>query len=118
MQDFRRLDIYKRAIDYCVEVYKFSTKLPSSEQYGLVSQIRRAVTSIPLNISEGAGTNSNKEFCLFITYSYRSVNEVLTCLELTKKLGLSKEETKVESLEKEGAELSRMIYAFSKKLKT
>ncbi len=118
MQDFRRLDIYKRAIDYCVEVYKFSTKLPSSEQYGLVSQIRRAVTSIPLNISEGAGANSNKEFCLFITYSYRSVNEVLTCLELTKKLGLSKEETKVESLEKEGAELSRMIYVFSNKLKT
>lgn len=64
MQDFRRLDIYKRAIDYCVEVYKVSAKLPSSEQYGLVSQIRRAVTSVPLNISEGAGASSNKEFYL------------------------------------------------------
>jgi four helix bundle protein len=116
MQDFRKLNIYQRAIDYSVETYKFSAALPADEKYGLVSQIRRAVASIPLNISEGAGSNSNKEFALFLGYAYRSCNEVLTCLELVEKLGLSRGENGVSGLEKEGIELSRMIYSFLKKL--
>ncbi|MDD5455088.1 MAG: four helix bundle protein [Candidatus Ratteibacteria bacterium] len=116
MQNFRKLNIYNRAIGYCTEIYKFSTKLPTSEKYGLISQIRRAASSIPLNISEGAGANSNKEFSLFVSYAYRSANEVLTCLELIKKLGLYKAEAQIESLEKEGIELSRMLYTFLKKL--
>ena len=55
MQDFRKLDIYKRAIEYSVSIYKFSSELPTDEKYGLISQIRRAVSSIPLNVSEGVG---------------------------------------------------------------
>jgi four helix bundle protein len=47
MQDFRKLNIYNRAIEYCTEIYKFSIKLPTSEKYGLISQIRRAASSIP-----------------------------------------------------------------------
>ena len=57
MQDFRKLEIYKRAIEYCSKIYEFSAKLPASEKFGLISQIRRAASSIPLNISEGAGYN-------------------------------------------------------------
>jgi four helix bundle protein len=88
MQDFRKLNIYKRAIEYCKKIYKFSTKLPSNEKYGLISQIRRAAISIPLNISEGSGCNTDKEFSQFISYAYRSINEVLTCLELSVELKL------------------------------
>ena len=116
MQDFRKLDIYKRAIEYSTRIYKFSAKLPTNEKYGLVSQIRRAVSSIPLNISEGAGCSSNKEFALFINYAYRSCNGVLTCLELIVTLNLYKGKDEIDTLEKEGVELSRMIYAFFKKL--
>lgn len=116
MQDFRKLDIYKRAMEYSVNIYKFSTELPVDEKYGLVSQIRRAVSSMPLNISEGAGCNSNKEFALFINYAYRSCNEVLTCLELVHSLGLNQSNGNITNLEKEGIELSRMLYAFCKKL--
>ena len=116
MQDFRKLEIYKRAIEYSVSTYKFSTKLSASEKYGLVSQIRRAVSSIPLNISEGSGCNSNKEFALFINYGYRSCNEVLTCLELIDRLSLYKERKELELLEKEGVELNCMIYTFFKKI--
>ncbi len=118
MQNFRKLEIYSRAIDYCTSIYRFSAKLPSNEKYGLVSQIRRAVSSIPLNISEGAGCSSNKEFSLFVNYAYRSCNEVLTCLELVVKLSLYKNRTEINELEKEGIEISRMIYSFSKKLIT
>lgn len=116
MQDFRKLEICNRSIDYCGAIYKFSAHLPAHEKYGLISQIRRAVTSIPLNISEGAGTSSNKEFAHFIGYAYRSANEVLTCLELTEKLDLSRNHHLLEALRREGSQLSRMIYSFFKKL--
>ncbi|HLF18373.1 MAG TPA: four helix bundle protein [Candidatus Omnitrophota bacterium] len=112
MQDFRKLHIYQKSIDYCSVIYKFSTKLPVHEKYGLISQIKRAASSISLNISEGAGSATKKEFAQFITYSYRSVNEVLTCLELIKKLNLLDEAHELNSLEQDGIELSRMIYRF------
>lgn len=108
--------IYRRAIEYCVMVYKFTTELPTDEKYGLISQIKRAVVSIALNISEGAGSQSKKEFALFVSYAYRSCNEVLACLELIFKLSLCKDKDKIVALEKEGGELSRMIYAFLSKL--
>jgi len=60
------LNIYKRAIEYCTKIYRFSAKLPSNEKYGLIPQIRRAAISIPLNISEGSGCNTDKEFSQFI----------------------------------------------------
>lgn len=116
MQDFRKLTIYHRAIEYCVQIYEFSTHFPKEEKYGLTSQIRRAATSIPLNISEGAGCHTKKEFAVFVGYSYRSCNEVLTCLELSKKLGLSSANKTVSELEEKGIELSRMLYGFLKKL--
>src|SRR4030042_5880154 len=112
MQDFRKLNIYKRAIEYCKKIYKFSTKLPSNEKYGLIPQIRRAAVSIPLNISEGSGCNTDKEFHQFISYAYRSVNEVLTCLELSVELKLLKDGIEIEDLTNEGIELSKMIYGF------
>lgn len=112
MQDFRKLKIYQKSLEYCAFIYKFSVFLPSNEQYGLTTQLRRAATSIPLNISEGAGSASKKEFALFISYAYRSTNEVLTCLELINKLELSKGKSIIKDLENQGIELSRMIYRF------
>jgi four helix bundle protein len=117
MQDFRKLNIYKKAIEYCKNIYQFSIKLPPNEKYGLISQIRRAVVSISLNISEGSGCSTNKEFSQFISYAYRSVNEVLTCLELSIQLNLIKDKTEIDILIIEGINLSKMIYNFSKKLK-
>ena len=116
MQDFRKLALYQRSLAYCVSIYEFSTQFPKEEKYGLTSQIRRAATSIPLNISEGSGCNTKKEFALFIGYAYRSCNEVLTCLELSTKLGLHRPDKTVMELEEKGIELSRMIYGFLRKL--
>lgn len=116
MQDFRKLDIYKRAIEYCSEIYRFSANLPDDEKYGLISQMRRAGTSIPLNISEGAGCTTNKEFAHFVSFAYRSVNEVLTCLELIEKLGLDRDIDNLDKLRNEGMQLSRMTYVFIKKV--
>ena len=59
---------------------------------------------------------SNREFALFVNYAYRSCNEVLTCLELARFLRLCLPNGKITNLEEEGIELSRMLYAFCKKL--
>jgi len=62
MQDYHQLDIWNRAMDYAVAIYEFAASLPEAEKYNLASQLRRAVTSVPLNIAEGCGTASNTEF--------------------------------------------------------
>ena len=115
MQDYRKLDIWKRAMDYSVKLYKFSTKFPENEKYGLVTQLRRSACSIPLNIAEGAGSDSSKEFKVFLGYAHRSVHEVLTILELSNRLNLIKSNSS-ESLAKEGREIRAMIFAFMQKL--
>jgi four helix bundle protein len=102
-------------MDYTVKIYKFSALLPSAEKYGLISQIRRAVCSIPLNISEGAGCESQKEFRLFLEYAHRSTHEVLTILDLVERLKLC-EIKRIPGLLSEGKELRAMIHAFIKRL--
>lgn len=67
--NFRSLKVYQRAIDYSVEIYKISKQFPKDELYGLTSQIRRAVISISLNIAEGSGNGSEKEFKRFLENS-------------------------------------------------
>lgn len=115
MKDYRKLEIWHRAMDYAVEIYKLSARLPSMEKYGLTSQIRRAVSSIPLNIAEGAGCESPKEFKLFLEYAHRSTHEVMTILELIERLKLCEDKYVVGLLQK-GKEIRAMIHAFMKKL--
>ncbi len=115
MQDYRKLDIWNRVMDYAVKLYKFSTKLPQNERFGLISQLRRSAYFIPLNIAEGAGSESHKEFKVFLGYAHRSVHEVLTILDLSKRLNLIKDYS-ANSLTKEGREIRAMIFAFVRKL--
>ena len=60
MHNFRKIKVYRKAIDFAVEIYQMSKKFPKEELYGLTSQIRRAVTSISLNIAEGSGNISKQ----------------------------------------------------------
>lgn len=82
IHNFRKLKIYKKAIDFAVEIYKFTKSFPKDELFGLTGQIRGAVISISLNIAEGSGNKSNKEFKRFLEISLRSDYEVMTCLEI------------------------------------
>ncbi len=65
-----------------VAIYKETRTWPSDERYGLISQTRRAASSIPLNIAEGSGNSSNKEFRRFLEIALRSTYEVMTALEV------------------------------------
>lgn len=77
---FEKLIIWQRAMDFGEQVNELTQKFPKSEIYNLSSQIRRAVDSIALNISEGSIGQSNPEFCRFMGYAIRSLAEVVTCL--------------------------------------
>lgn len=62
MRDFKKHHIWQSSHSFTLEVYKITSNFPKEETYNLISQIRRAFSSIPTNISEGCGRNSNKEF--------------------------------------------------------
>jgi len=77
---FEKLIIWNEAMDLGEDIDKLSKKFPETEKYNLSSQIRRAVDSIALNISEGSIVQSNPEFRKFMGYAIRSLAEVVTCL--------------------------------------
>jgi four helix bundle protein len=80
MRNFRKYDVWVKAHALTLFVYKdVITSFPKVEQYALVSQIKRAVYSIPLNIVEGCGRNTDKDFVHFLDMALGSVNEVEYC---------------------------------------
>jgi four helix bundle protein len=113
--NFRKLKVYQKAIEFAVEIYKLSKTFPGEELYGLTSQIRRAATSISLNIAEGSGNNSEKEFKRFLEIALRSAYEVMACLEIALKL-IYFEKKDFDRLISEADEIAAMISGFSKSL--
>jgi four helix bundle protein len=76
------LEVFQQAMKLVVEVYKLVNKLPVKERYSLGLQLRRAVISIPLNIAEGSGKYSKRDFACFVRNSIGSLLEVDTCLKI------------------------------------
>jgi four helix bundle protein len=102
-------------MDFVTEVYKVSASFPRAEQFGLTSQIRRAATSIPLNIAEGTGCGTNPEFQRFLGYALRSAYEVMTASEIAQRLGYcSPDET--QALLSEADQIAAMIVGLSRSL--
>jgi len=116
MQDYHQLDSWHRAMDYAVAIYEFVATLPEQEKYNLASQLRRAVTSAPLNIAEGCGAASNTEFGRFLGFAYRSLKEAVTALELCQRLYPSLPRDRIVFLIEEGNQISKMIYALIQKV--
>ena len=87
MHRYKELKVWQKAIDLAVEVYRITEKLPREERFGLVTQINRCVVSIPSNIAEGAGRNTNKDFDHFLGISLGSSFELDTQLVISNRLG-------------------------------
>ena len=115
MHRFRELKVWQRAMDFVTEIHRSSSGFPRSEQFGLTSQIRRAASSIPLNISEGVGAGSNTEFRRFLSYALRSTYEVMTALEIARRLAYCSGE-KTQALLTEADEIDAMIVGLSRSL--
>ena len=87
MKTHKDLDVWKRSLEFVMDIYKISRNFPKEEMYGITSQIRRSAVSIPSNISEGAARSSDKEFAHFISISLGSIAETETQLIITRNLG-------------------------------
>jgi four helix bundle protein len=114
-QDYHQLEIWNRAMDYTVKIYQFTAGLPADEKYNLTSQLRRAAASVPLNIAEGSASASNTEFSRFLGYAYRSLKEVITALELCRRLYPSVRPDLTATAVDDGTQISRMIHRLIQK---
>jgi four helix bundle protein len=116
MHSFEKLIIWQKAMTLATQVYYSTQLLPNDEKYNLVYQIKKCAVSIPSNIAEGAGRNSNKEFVQFLGIANGSTFELITQLILAKKLQLLKNDL-VDDLVSQLIEISNMNYSFQKSLK-
>lgn len=116
MHKVEDLKIWIKSMELVKLVYTTISNLPSDEKYGLSSQIKRCAISIPSNIAEGAGRNSNKEFAHFLNISNGSAYELQTQLLLTSNLDLI-EKQKIKPLIDMIIEIQKMNYNFQKKLR-
>lgn len=92
MHDFKNLQLWQKSRELVADVYKLTAQFPKEEIYGLTSQIKRCSISIPSNIAEGAGRNSNKEFLYFLSNSQGSSYEPETQLILATDLEFTTQE--------------------------
>ncbi len=76
---FEQLEVWRMGLDYADMMYALLEKLPASEDFNLKSQLRRAATSIPLNIAEGSTSQSDPEQARFASLAIRSLLETVAC---------------------------------------
>lgn len=112
---FENLIIWQKSMDYGEDIFKLSKSFPKEEIYNLTSQIRRAVDSIALNISEGSIVQSTPEFQRFMGYAIRSLAETITCLHKAKRRNYIDNE-QFEKSYKDAFDLMNMMIAFRNKL--
>ena len=105
---YRDLIIWQKSMLLCEQIYILSQNFPKEEVYGLTSQIRRCAISIPSNIAEGKGRNSDKEFIRFLQISLGSLYELQTQLELAMKLGFTKD---IDDILEVTIEIEKMLNA-------
>ncbi|MCB0249396.1 MAG: four helix bundle protein [Anaerolineae bacterium] len=115
IESYRDLRVWQNAMDLCVALYKATTAFPSSEIYGLTSQMRRASVSIPSNIAEGY-RRSRAEYIRFVSISRGSAAELDTQLELAHRIGLLPED-QYQTLNQSLAAVGRQLTALHNRLK-
>jgi four helix bundle protein len=116
MKNFRKLRVWGKAHEFVLSLYEETQAFPSAEQFGLTSQIRRAGVSIPSNIAEGCGRNSDGELRRFCEIAMGSASEVEYQLLLCRELGFLLERKYLE-LEKSLTECRKLLNSFIQTLK-
>jgi four helix bundle protein len=85
---FRQLDVWKEAMTLVEEIYRVSSRFPSSERFGLTAQLRRATVSVPSNIGEAARRKRRKAYLFHLDVALGSQAEVDVQLEIARRLAL------------------------------
>ena len=115
IESYKDLEVWKKGVRFSIEIYKISSGFPTSEQYGITNQIRRASASFPANIAEGYGRESTKNYIQFLKTARGSLNETETFLYIAYGLkDISKES--LDKLLTRSTELGKMINSLIDKL--
>lgn len=110
---YSNLIVYQKSKKLTTNIYLLTKNFPKSEVHGLSSQIRRAVVSIPLNISEGSARNTNKQFNNFLNIAIGSTTEVKVCLEISLDLKYINQE-EFNKIFPQVEEVSKMLYSLKR----
>ena len=113
--DYKELQVWQKAMDLVVEIYKISKLLPKEEVYGISDQLRRSAVSIPSNIAEGQSRNSAKEFIQFLSIARGSLAELETQLLICIKVNMLSEDNITEA-QNIITEIGKMIKGLMNKL--
>jgi four helix bundle protein len=87
MQRFTQLKVWQRAHALALEIYRSSASFPQDERFGVTSQLRRAITSVPANIAEGSRRQGQQEYARFLNIAQGSAAEAEYLLILSRDLG-------------------------------
>ena len=117
MGNFRDLVAWRRGYALALAVYRATERFPPGERFALVSQLRRAATSVISNIAEGTGRHGDREFCRFLRIARCSAREGECQLELAKGLGYLSEE-ELSGLNQSTAELGRLLTGLIRSLRS
>ena len=88
-QGYQDLVVWQKAMELVTAVYQITRDWPHEEQYGLISQVRRAAVAIPSNLAEGHGRSGRREFAHHVSVAYGSLCELETQLLIAERLGYS-----------------------------
>ncbi|WP_233558497.1 four helix bundle protein [Aquimarina sp. BL5] len=115
MRDFKELKVWTKSHKLCLLIYGITNEFPNEEKFGVISQIRRASSSVPTNIAEGCGHDSNKEFARYLRIASASISEVEYLVILSADLNYVQEEQKIE-LMNQVISIKKMLYHLVKSI--
>jgi len=117
MKNFKELQVWQKAHQLTLLLYKITTSFPADEKYGLVSQIKRSASSIAANIAEGCGRSGDAELARYLQIAMGSASELEYHILLSHDLKII-ETSNYEELANEVVEIKKMLASFIKKLRT
>ena len=115
MANYRNLMVWQNSRKLVKQIYNLTGEFPLEEKFGLANQIQRAAVSIPSNIAEGAGRNSDKEFKRFLFIANGSIAELETQLLICEKLDFA-DQADIYSLLRRTEEIRKMIFGLKNRI--
>lgn len=115
LQSYRELIVWQKSMDLTVRIYSITRSFPAEEKFGIISQMRRAASSIPSNIAEGQARSTTAQFLHFLSIARGSLAEQETFVTLSSRLDLLTQPVS-EDLLTQCAEINKMLNGLIKSL--
>jgi four helix bundle protein len=112
---YKKLIVWQKADDLAYKIYKATKKFPKEELYGIISQLRRAALSVPLNLVEGTGRQGKGETRQFANIALGSLAETKYLLEFSLRMNYIKEK-EYKQLNALCAEIGKLLWGFYKSI--